>query len=71
MKGYIPLKEVCKIQYIFTDDMKLCPYCFRKFVTNGELLFHMEGCKERQYKLYPHKKKVSDTQEELGKWLNL
>ncbi len=68
---YVPLKDVGKTCYVFTDDLRLCPYCHRKFMTGAELLFHMEGCQERQYKLYPAKreKKPESTQEELGKWL--
>jgi hypothetical protein len=70
-EGNIPLKDIAKSHYVFTDDMRFCPYCFRKFVTNAELLFHLEGCKERQYKLYPQRKKQPTEQEELGRWLNL
>lgn len=55
--------------YVFTDDMKYCQYCGRKFMTNNELLFHLEGCQKRQCVLYPKKRKPEATQTEIYKWL--
>lgn len=56
--------------YVFTDDTKICSYCGRKFISNSELLFHLEGCQKRQLVLYPKKKKIQENQTELYKWLS-
>lgn len=70
--GYIPLKDLSKSCYVFTDDLRECSYCGRKFLSNEELLFHMEGCITRQRTLYPNKKKdITTNQLELGRWLPL
>lgn len=72
---FVGSKEVVKMirengsVYVFTDDLKFCEYCGRKFLTREELLFHLDGCKERMVKLYPNRKKIVDTQKELWEWL--
>lgn len=67
VKEYVAKDMSC---YVFTDDLKICEYCGRKFLSNSELLFHMAGCVDRIRVLYPKRKEKAETQEELGKWLN-